>query len=58
MTAELGAAATLAQTRQSLSISMLKKAAESQAAVANLVAQAAENVPVSSSRGTSVNISA
>ena len=58
MTAEIGAIATLAQTRQSLGISMIKQAANAQAQLANLVAQAAEPVPASGTRGTNVNISA
>lgn len=50
-------AATLSQTQLAITQSMLKLAAQSDQAIANLLAQTAD-VPVSSTRGTSLNISA
>lgn len=53
-----GIAAKMAVERQNFALSAVKSAAQSEQAIANLVDQAARSAPVSSVRGTNVNISA
>lgn len=55
---DAGIAATTALTRQAIALAVLKQSAESQRKVADMLQQIVENVPVSSSRGTNVNLSA
>jgi hypothetical protein len=48
-------AAELALTRQNVALSVVKASAEADKAVANILDQAVQNAPVSSSRGVNVN---
>ena len=58
MSAELAVAASSSMNRLTAAVSLVKAAADAQAKMAELIAQAADNVPVSSSRGVNVNVSA
>lgn len=49
-------AAEAALSRQNVALSMIKQSADVQKQVADILSQATEDVPVSSSRGSSVNI--
>lgn len=51
-------AAEQALTRQNVALSVVKASAEADAAIANILDQAARSAPVSSSLGSNVNISA
>jgi hypothetical protein len=55
---DAGIAATAALTRQAIALEVLKKSAESQGKIAEMLQQAVENVPAPASRGVNVNISA
>lgn len=53
-----GIAAQQALTQQAIALSVLKQAADADKAIANMLQNAVESVPVSQARGSSVNISA
>lgn len=53
-----GIAAELALTRQAIALSVIRQSADMQKQVAEIIAQAALSVPVSSSHGSNVNIRA
>lgn len=55
---EASVIATAALTRQAISLEVLKQSMEMQRQIVDMLAQAVENVPVSPSRGTNLNISA
>lgn len=53
-----GIAAELALAQQAVALSVIKQNADAQKQVADVIAQAAQSVPASSSHGNNVNISA
>lgn len=58
MEVSAGIAAQLAMTRQAVALSVIKQNAQAQQQIASILQQAVENVPASTVRGASVNISA
>lgn len=53
-----GIAANAAIVKQNAITSIVKSSVEGERAIANVLAQAAENVPVSATRGNQLNITA
>lgn len=53
-----GIAAQAAMTRQAIALTMVKQAADMEKQLAGILEAAAANVPVSSSRGSALNIQA
>jgi len=53
-----GIEAQLAMTQQAIALTMVKKAADMDKAIVSILQQAIDNVPVSSTRGSVVNIAA
>ncbi|HEY8191426.1 MAG TPA: hypothetical protein VIG74_03295 [Alphaproteobacteria bacterium] len=51
-------AAQAAMARQNVALSVIKQNAKAEQAIASILEQAAQNVPVSQSRGTNLNLQA